>query len=413
VCITYESGYNRFEAERVGAIVLDEEPDDERVLSAAMQRAPLVSLIETPYRGITYTRDRIFPAAHNADLDVFHACQYDSPYQSKDLIEKRKKSMPAHEVGARVWGIHSEIRGRPFYDRVKIVGWLQKFRQESEMVRFVPKAEYYGVSHEIPAIGKPCLMRVGIDRRPATELDRKTVWKIYEDRQPGVPYFIAVDPAEGAENPDDAADNSCAMIGRLNDEGEVRVAASLCSGTTLDNFGRSCLYAMRYYNNCLLCSETKRGASNATLAMEMREWPYWYRMTVISDATNKPKNINGFDTNASTRDSIFKLIESWIQEHDPDEMPPVLDEHLMKELAACIVGRKGRPDHSRRGSLDMAVCFGILLYVAKNSKDQIVLNASYESETSKKRPFDRISKLVGTVEPSKPIYLGSGIPNWR
>jgi len=417
--ITYESGYNRFEAERVHAVILDEEPEDPRIVQAAQQHAMHgIALIETPYRGITYTRDLLFPKVKNPDKTIFHACQYDSPYQSRDRIQTLRANMPLYEIGSRIWGLHSEARGKPFYDRNKINMWMHKFRGEYKLKSVVPQQEYYSVLPHVLSPESPCLMSINMRMDDAKTENIRDVWRIYEEPKAGVAYMLSSDPAEGAETIDEAGDNSCAMIARLDDYAEdgIRVVATLVSTCQVMSFARICSHAARIYNNALMCAETRRGATNAAFAIELRDWPYWYKMTTIRDATNKPRMQNGFDTNAATRSALFELIGSWLNTQDAEVAPECLDDQLLKELAGCIVGKNGRPDHPKGGTLDMVICFGILLYITKNSREQIVLNEDY---VDAKKPFEKIQRWLDMGKPEDKSksqsskFLAEDVPHWR
>jgi len=152
-------------------------------------------------------------------------------------------------------------------------------------------------------------------------------------------------------------------------------------------FAKICSYGMRYYNNALFAPEIKGGAS-ATVANELKDWPYWYMHTNIQDSTGNPRQKKGFDTTGKSRDSIFHLIKEWILDFPDNKYPYIPDEPLLTEIAEAIVtksakGEKDRCDHTEQGTLDSTICFGILLYVFKNAADQIRCNFSEVKELKK------------------------------
>jgi hypothetical protein len=386
--ITYESGFERFEALNLHAIVLDEEPKDPRIFSACQERCKFLSIIETPYQGITYTEKLAFPDDISPDLRLFHATQYDSPYQTKKMIDIRRKNNPPWEVGARVWGIPTDTQGEPYYDRMKITNWYSKFNMPFEWKKFEANREFHSMTQQSYS-NLPGLEDVGITCVDADDDNRTTTWRVYEDVKPMAAYVIAVDPAEGSDNPDEAADTCAAVIVRAPDydNGETKptIVATLRSTLETTPFALCCAQAAQYYNNALLGAETKRGACNAMFASELTDYRYWYMFSSIQESTQKVREQPGFDTNARTRPMIFKYIEKWIGEFEPDDYPMIPDRPLLNELAACIVGKGGKPDHTKKGTLDTAICFGIILYILDVSPEQVRYNGPPPEKRSKSR----------------------------
>ena len=115
----------------------------------------------------------------------------------------------------------------------------------------------------------------------------------------------------------------------------------------------------------------------------------------------------------ANRYSVFELIRGWLNSVEAHELPEIPDIDLLRELLACIVGKNGRPDHTKAGSLDIAICFGILLYVFKNSPEQIVCNAMTPDRPS--TPFGKLKNLMGIETDPAPTsgHLGANITDWR
>lgn len=399
--ITYETGYNRFEAgQSTRCIVLDEEPTDHRIWAAAIIRADYVSLVMTPYNGITYTRDHVFPKRRSANADTFHACQYDSPYCDPNKIRVDSEMVRDWERAARVWGAYSEQRGRPYYDRNKINVWIQRYKMPYEPVIFMPSQEYFGVIKKPEITHLPGLMDVKVIKYTTNSEDEPVTdaWKMYEDVKEGVAYVLTCDTSAGDEDEQNQKDVSAAGIARLDEEHPV-IVASIRTKRPVIEFAQQTLLAARYYNNALIAAESaKRGATNATYYHETKDWPYWFHMTVINDQSRRTSSIAGFDTNTKTRDMIFSLIREHLDSFTADEYPMIPDEDLLKELAACVSGKNGRPDHPSDGTLDSAVWFGILLYVWKYARDQVQFNGTPEVRVSKQRML--MNKWKQKDEPS-------------
>jgi len=414
--ITYESGFQRFEAEKVWACLSDEEPKDQRIIQSMQQHCNFLSLLFTPYYGITYTRDLVFPKKISPQKKTFHASQYDSPYQDKKTIAVRRENMPNYEIGARIWGVHTDTSGKPYYDRMKITQWLQRFNYKKNYVTFVPEDEYFGITNSEYVVRdndekilRP-LMDVPVTCKKADEDNRVNTWIQYEDVIEGMPYVFVADPAEGAETPEAVGDMNAALIIRPPRENEKKpkIALAIRSTAEVVIFARDCSHAIRYYNNALLAAETKRGSANATFASELRDWPFWFKMVSIQDSTNKPRKQNGFDTNAATRGSLFDYIGSWLDEYKGNEYPDIPDEDLLHELSAAVQSvksGKARCDHPYDGSLDTAICFGIFLYIWKHSREQIVYNGPKRIVRKDKRHPPKNGEMHG--------LLGLGMMGYR
>uniref|UniRef100_A0A6M3JU16 Uncharacterized protein n=1 Tax=viral metagenome TaxID=1070528 RepID=A0A6M3JU16_9ZZZZ len=410
--ITYETGFRRVEGKKVWCYVADEEPQDPNIIQSAQTHSVFMRLVMTPYNGITYTKDLLFPKQLSPDKKLYHATQYDSPYQSRRDIERQRQNMKSWDIGARVWGMHTATTGKPFFDRDKITAWIRRFRRNFKYVRLVPDDEYVSIGEPMDGNGKS-LLAVNVSPMEVDGDNRLDTWRVYEDVQEDVAYAMGLDSAEGGENPEDAGDSSTALIMRpaMLKEPKPIMVATLRSTLTTVQFARVASHGLRHFNNALLCLESRRGAAAAATASELAAWPYWMRMTVISDATRKVKNIRGFDTNSATRDGIFKLIGSWINDCPRDEYPYIPDESLLVELAAAITtttrGGKVKCDHPHGGSLDMTIAFGILLYVFKSLPDQVQFNGDSKQAKQMAGRLARImARVRGSDSRTKPLYLG-------
>jgi phage terminase large subunit-like protein len=388
-CITYESGFDKAEGQRANVVIFDEEPPQEKMFHAGMQHGDMIMLIETPYRGITWSKDVVFPKTVSSDYSSFHATQYDSPYQGRAKIEARRKTMPKYEIKARIWGIASDIEGKPYYDYDKLSIWVQRYAApQYTLATFDPQSDFRGIRglQFDDQTFIPGLLETMIKRGKPSEPDGKATWCMYEDVIEGQAYLLLADPAEGAEDPEEAQDVCASMIMRPpiaeKEEDRPKIVASLRSTLPTIAFARVCSYAARYYNNSMLGAETMRHAVNAAFAAELRDWPYWYHMTVTNDKTKTAKTCMGFDPNSKTRFSIFELIGEWIDSFEACQYPGIPDYPLLVELMECVVGKHGRPDHTRNGTLDSTMCFGTGLHILKFSPEQVRCNGSNKQTLS-------------------------------
>ena len=405
--ITYEQGYAKFEAENVWVIVLDEEPPDQRIFTSSVQHISKggvgVRLIETPYRGLTWTRDMIIAkVVEDKQIRVCHATQFDSPYQDKDMVITKMRLMKPWEIEARVFGIHSEQRGRPFYDRERINKWLRVHMSLHKLMVFESTRVWDSV---VDAMSGDIMF----DR--VYENDERVAWEIYEDPMEGMPYWLSADTAEGAEKEEDAQDRNAAHIFRppIADRGEDAslpvIVASIRSSLETQNFARICLYAAMSYNFALIAPESK-GETAATFIAEIREYPFLYEMTVTNDKTRRPVTKIGFDTNVKTRRQIFDCISEYINQTFDLESSPIPHLYTLKEMAELVKGKKGRPDHPNGGTSDCLIALGIGLYVWTYSRDQIRDNSGYHVERIEENYLDKWKGRIDNSSEKRPV-LGS------
>lgn len=413
VIITFESGYRRFEAYRAHSVFLDEEPQDQAIVTAARGHCETsLSMQMTPYNGISYTYEPIY-GGPDPDRDVFHAIAYDSPYMTDEMIRVNRKQWADWEIKARVYGIHAEQEGRPYFDRDKVNTWIRRQRSlpPPKLARFVPNSEFFGMVQMYGISELPGLMDIGVRMEDSHKKDLRDVWEIYEDLKPNVPYLLTADSAEGAEDPQSAGDNAAALITRPQEgDPDPVIVASLESTLPANDFALVCAYGARYYNNALMAAETRRHFANATFFAEIKDYPYWYKHTSLNDATRTSQSKPGFDLAPSVRSSVFDCIDRWVRSRE--EKPDIPWMLLLVEIAGCIVGKKGRPDHKKRtGSLDAAVTFGEALWIFKNAREQIRFNGV---SVAPRRPPDRGQKPkeeldimpdFGYAEPSNPLEV--------
>ena len=368
--ITYEMTFKRFEAENVWRIILDEEPDDNRIFVAAQEHCKWLSIVMTPYNGVTWSRELVFKKSPG--IAIYHASQYDSPYQDRNRIEIRRSRYAEWEIEARVWGLYSEQRGKPYYNRPKINGWLRAHTFTFEYARFMVMGTYTSM---IELMGLKTFIET--IHEPSDDIKLRDTWEVYERPAPGVAYWVGVDLTKGADWAGGTMDYSAAIIMRGPTKEEEKqgrknpvMVAAIRSYLEAAEFSNVVIYACRAYNNALLCAETGMGEGNATFLAYANDYPFWYKMTVIRDADRKTIKKIGFDTNVRTRRIIFDLIGTWIKTTEGDH--GIRCQYLLRELASCMKGEKGRPDHPHDGTLDMAVAWGICLYIWEHAREQII-----------------------------------------
>lgn len=405
--LTYEQGHTRLEAagdlqefENLVEVIFDEEPPDERFFNVVLQRVPSISLITTPYAGLTWTYDDIFmKAAENQDIEIFHATQFDCPYKTEAEVMKKLKLMKRWEVAARIFGLHSEQSGKPYYEEMydQIAEKIRTAKPSYELKKIYPQFTW---DNPIDIARQRDEIQV-VDAEPGD----RDAWEIYEPPKPGTAYFMAVDTAEGSEDERQEQDRHSAQVFRLPTEKElpwpVQVASLNC-GLECDQFAPLTLYGCAYYNNCLLAPENV-GKSAGVYLLLTRDWPFKFTMVVINDITKKPTEKYGFSTQANNRTLIFDMVGNMIKECAALPMFGLRSILCLKQIAGTIVGKGGRPDHKKRKRNDALTCLGIGLYVFTNAREVI---QDHANEFASKQNLDPWNRGVHKQVERKPV-LGS------
>lgn len=398
--ITYESGAVKFEARKVFRIALDEEPPNREIFTAALTHCESLAIITTPYKGITWLKEIIDKPMDGKVL--WHCTQYDSPYQDRATVDMERESTLPHERAARVWGIPvAQIEERPYFNSFKISLWMQRLKAQYRIGRFSPTLRYTTIIPSAETSGL-ALTEVPVKLDWADSDDRQYTWRIYEEVKDGVAYALIADPAEGDEVPEDAGDYASAIVVKKADlptSDEVKRGVkkypqpvAICRSTLLcESFAEMCLHACRYYNNATLAPEShRRGSWNALFYAKTKDWPYWYYHETEKWSTRRRRSTPGFDTNAGTRDIIFKRVKEWEDYYGENDTPAFYDDLLFGEMAQCILNAKGKPDHPTKGSLDLTVCWGIALEIMASSPEQFTCNA--EKSDDEESWLDRLKK---------------------
>ena len=379
--LSYEMGESQFEAtDLVWLLIFDEEPYSQQMWVTGLTHANRVILIETPYNGMTWTGEKEF-LKRTENRRCYHATAYDSPYIGQKKIDQWRESMAAWQIEARIWAMHSAQKGRPYFNRDKILKWIRNEDRIHTKAILAPVKAWIE-THE--------LMAGEIQVLPVREDDRRQTWEIYERPREGVPYLIAIDTSLGAPDPAGAGDNQVALVTRPPDSGDGTdpVIVAACRSTMeVIPFSAVVLNCARYFNNATLCPESpSRGASNATFYAYIKSWPFFFRMAITSDATGVAEDKDGFATGPRTRTLCFEIMADYIARHNVHSGIPF--EFLLRELAATEwVSKNGheRPDHPRSGSIDCVTAFGMSLFAWKFGRQQMQCNGRPGERQAEKR----------------------------
>jgi len=385
---TYEQGWERVESFKAWHIILDEEPPDRKYYTGCVMHAFTISFSFTPLRGMSWSYTDIYQnwLDGNKDIAVFHATKYDCPYNLIEEVEKQERQLKGWEREPKIYGRYSQQEGRPYYD----FDLCKQFIED-----FVPK---YSLAKIFPATGCTTVkeaVRAKMIKTPTSDMGIDT-WEIYEEMQPGVAYWASIDCAKGSDDPEAAQDKSCCYIFRAprpekgeNEEWPVCVACLYTPATT-ETFAWLCLYGAIHYNFALLAPETK-GSDGSAFHVELRDYPFWFLMTVVNNKTKKTTEIVGFDTNARTRTALFNKQRKYINSHeDKSDIP---HQHLVLEQAK-IIWLNGRPDHAPGGKSDCVVSWCIGLWVWEETPEQIRDNSGWYKDKVDDINFNNILGLT-------------------
>ena len=418
--LTYDAGKEGFEGVK-WPTYLDEEPPRDDVTGAVVTHCTDWSLSETPYEGITFSKDLAFPNTVTPDSETFHAAAYDCPYLTDEDIRHTREELKSKEweIGARLWGIPTEQAGKPYYDRTKINLWIQRFQQPFKYVTFEPVNEWHGIITDETVSHLPGLMDTPVRMVELQKDDKKATWKLYEDRKDGEAYCGASDQADGAEDAEDAGDLSTVSIGRASyiDPTKPHIAATLRSTLPTPQFAREVMFAGRYFNNMLIAPESGRGDANGAFRVVAADWPYWFKDVTTRQSSRKQQTQMGFLPTTNRRGAVFdSLIRDWLDSYEIDEYPNIPDEWILREAAGAVVSKtpKGEKkcDHPNSGTIDSLMAWGILLFVfQKEYNMQIRCNAAPEENAGHISWLQRA--MMEEQKKKAPFGLGSRITQLR
>ena len=394
--ITYEQGPERLEAagvlqdfEKLWMVLFDEEPPSRKYWATVTQRVDRIRLVTTPYQGMSWSYEDILSKSPNSpDIEIYHCTKYDCPYHTTESINRSKETLPAWEIGARIYGFHTDQSGKPYYHG--LYDHIQNALRGKEFYEL--KKIYPDFVWENPRV--IALNRDKIDMCDAYESDRDA-WKIYEMPKPGVAYWMSVDTSEGAAEASEVQDMHCAQILRAPKDGEGEwpvQCAVLDSGIPADEFARVCLYGCAAYNNALMAPEAL-GKSAGIFLHEITGWPFLFTMVVTNDITRRQTEKVGFFTSSKNRTELFDRVGTMMKENIERPMFGLRHMKTIKEIAGCIVGKRGRPDHAKRGHDDSLMALGIGLYVWKICPQKIQDNSgAFQSKMKSETEFEKWAK---------------------
>jgi len=230
-------GHKRFEAVKAWTYVADEEMPDADIWASAQDHSHTQSLVMTPLNGITWSKKLLLPSKKNPDAQLFHATQYDSPYQDNREVDARRRTQEQWHRASRVWGLYAEQKGEPYYDRKKINIWINRFRRNFSYVRFEPAEQYFGIKSKPELVSVPGLLDTNIKMTRVDSDNQVNTWRLYEDLKPGVGYLFTADLAEGAPTPEEAGDVSAGRMSRAPIEEDNEFKPVHCSYDTLNARG--------------------------------------------------------------------------------------------------------------------------------------------------------------------------------
>jgi len=373
---TYDQGWERVEAFKAWHIILDEEPPDRKYYTGCVLHAYTLSFSFTPLRGMSWVYTDLYESWKNGsqDIDIFQATKYDSPYAIVSEVERQERLLKGWEREPKIYGRFAAQEGKPYYDWEFCKKYISDYIPNHKLATIFPRETCRRVDEAVRS-----RMNVKVLQERGTETG---VWEIYEDPIPGEAYWMTADCGRGSDDPEQAQDFSVSYIFRRprhdkseNPEWPICVAC-LRSSELTENFAWLSLYGAILYNCASIIVETK-GEDGSAYFVELREYPFWFKMTLVNDKSKKTTERIGFDTNARTRTPLFNKLRKYINAHEEKSHIPHYD--LLIEMSK-IVWRKGRPDHPEGGTSDCTVSYCLGLWMWEEAPYQIHDNSKRVKE---------------------------------
>jgi hypothetical protein len=177
---------------------------------------------------------------------------------------------------------------------------------------------------------------------------------IYEKPQPGVPYVIGGDIAEGG------IDYS---VGQVLNNITGKQAAKWRGHVDTDLFAKY-MYSLGYYYNIALEGIEVNFDLHPVKELQRLKYPKQYRRESIDSITNKPQEKLGFLTSAATRGPIIGELVAIVR----DNPELITDIETLEEMLTFVRNDRGRPE-AMTGSFDDCV---MALAIAYKIRDQQV-----------------------------------------
>lgn len=406
---TYEQGFMKVEALKVWHILLDEEPPDRKYYTGCLTHAFSISFSFTPLRGMSWAYTDLYLKGINGDpaIKIFQATKYDCPFYLDSEVESLERLLKSWERDAKIYGKFGAQEGRPYYDYDLCKQYIEDFKESHSLAKIFPIESADTVRR---------LNRTKMTKNPVKK-DGSDVWHIIEDCDPNEAYWIGVDCAKGADDPDAVLDKSIAYIARkpkvlnkdnegediMENEGFPVCVAYLHTTDVTESYARLILYGAVYYNHALLVGETK-GDDGSAFHAELRDYPHWFTMTLIRQRDRKETKNIGFDTNARTRTPLFNKLRKYINAHEDESGIPHLS--LLLEMQA-IIHLNGRPDHPKLGTSDCVIGWCLVLWAWEETPHQIRNNEPQYRKAKKDTSFRfELGLKHGVGNETRPV-LGS------
>ena len=383
---TYEQGFEKVESKKAWHIVLDEEPPLRSYYTGCVMHAVTLSFSFTPIYGLSWSYTDLYQKWEqgSSDIAVFHASQYDCPYNLTEEVEERERQLEDYERKPKIYGIFAEVEGKPYYDFERCKRFIDEYEAKYALAEIWPLRGAKTVEDAV---------RVKTVMRPCSSPGVNT-WEIYEEPMTGQAYWMPADCAKGSDDPGSAQDRNIAYIfrePRRDEDPEWPVCvASLYTTETTEAFAWLCLYGAIHYNFAMLAPEVK-GEDGMAFLVELRDYPFWFKMTVTNDKTKKQTDKIGFDTNARTRTPLFNKQRKYINAHEGASGIP--HKSLLFEQSKIIYLR-GRPDHPPTSRSDCVVAWSLGLWVFEEARFQIHDNSRWFKDHESQIDFTNLLGLT-------------------
>ena len=173
--------------------------------------------------------------------------------------------------------------------------------------------------------------------------------RVYEQPQPGVPYVIGADTAEGGE---DYCTGSCRNNLTWNQ------AATWRERTDTDLFAKQLYCLGKYFNEALIGIETNFDL-HPVKELDRLGYNFQYMREVIDSISQRPQKKHGFKTTKLTRPAIISQHVALARDH----IDTFNDSRMLNEMLSFVRNENGKPEAQQGQHDDMIFADAIALEI--------------------------------------------------
>ncbi len=369
---SYASGWAKFQGSNIWMIMLDEEPDDKRIYKECLTRIlsshGYVWFSMTPLKGFTWVyRDLFRKAETDSSIEVFNGNMYQSPYLTKEYVDKWLKQFPPHEQEARAMGKFISTVEKHVFNIDNVNKWIENSMSPIHLRRLGTIGKMSDTIRDLNLI--PEVLDADaefVSYSPEEKhINPNAIWQIWEEPIKGVGYLCSVDVSSGQG---ELPDHSVAHVKRQPPNGKpIHVATVRTNCIRPYDFGKIVFAGCLYYNLAMIAVEAMTYGD--ALINSIRWYPYiWFSNTYEGKG-----KCNGFLMTPTRRVGVIEVERNLV---DSNCRLIMLERETLNEMMVFHYNKVGKADHPADYRSDgiMASCIGdgILdrysFYIRDNSK---------------------------------------------